>query len=61
MGKHTCCDTCEEKCDCGECLQLPLEKLLKRSESKHEDDDKHETDSESEVTEEENSTDLDDS
>ena len=60
MGKHTCCDTCEEKCDCGECLQLPLEKLLK-SESKHADDDKHETDSESEVTEEVNSTDLDDS
>ena len=26
--KHTCCDLCTEICDCGHCIDLPLEKML---------------------------------
>ena len=29
MNKHTCCDLCSKLCDCGECCNLPLEKMIK--------------------------------
>jgi hypothetical protein len=25
---HDCCDLCEKKCDCKQCVTLPLEKIL---------------------------------
>jgi superfamily II DNA helicase RecQ len=29
--KHDCCDLCEKKCDCKQCVTLPLEKILELS------------------------------
>lgn len=58
MEKHTCCDICEEKCKCGDCLLLPIEKLL-QMESENEDDEL-EPNSESDATDLESSNDLED-
>jgi superfamily II DNA helicase RecQ len=55
--KHTCCDICEEKCQCGDCQYLPVQKLM-QSEAEDEEDDQQ-ADSESDLTEVEFSSDLD--
>lgn len=56
MEKHTCCDICEDKCKCGDCSQLQLERLLKSSSI---ETDENVSDSESEVTDFESSGDFD--
>lgn len=56
MEKHTCCDICEDKCKCGDCSQLQLERPLKSS---FIDTDENVSDSESEVTDFESSGDFD--
>lgn len=56
MEKHTCCDICEDKCKCGDCTQLQLERLFKSSSI---ETDENVSDSESEVTDFGSSDDFD--